>query len=173
MQQEIPLDNNALLPKRVGPRPSTTDCAPHSQIDQLPDLATRQQLSQMLVEEFAALPHVSTGSSRRAPYGSVGFYLDSAVATTDCQCFLLGNEFAHVHLLDDGSLHAILSEPLKTAAIEAGWAEHHPMAGQPTVSPDTVMIYTPRSKEEVRVVISLIRKSWKNAHQSSEGPRAS
>lgn len=153
------------LPKRAGSRPTTTNHAPHSQTNQLPDMPTRQRLSHILIDALSTLPDVTKGGSRRAPYGSVGFYVDSCAAKNNERCFLLGHEFAHVHLLDDGSLHAILAEPLRTQAIDAGWAEPHPFAGQPTVSPDTVMIYTPRSEEEAEIIIALTQQSWKNAHQ--------
>lgn len=153
------------LPLRPGSRPHTTSCAPHSQIDQLPQPAEAAALSAALVAAISALPHVYTGGSMRAPPGTVGLYMDRAHACASDRSFLLGNEFAHVHAEDDGSLHAILPEPLRTAAIEAGWAEPHPLAGRPTVSPDTVMIYAPRSNQEVEVIASLVVSSWQNSRQ--------
>lgn len=73
------------------------------------------------------------------------------------------------HLSDDGSLHAILPEPLRGLAMEKGWAEPHPLAGQPTVSPDTVMIYAPRDEAEADIVARLIRCSWDNARRPAPG----
>ncbi|QIB64842.1 luciferase domain-containing protein [Kineobactrum salinum] len=157
-------DANA-LPVRPGDRPRTTPCAPHSQIDQLPPPAEAAALSAALVAEISALPHVYTGGSMRAPPGTVGLYMEGTHACGSDRAFLLNNEFAHVHVEDDGSLHAILPEPLRTAAIEAGWAEPHPLAGRPTVSPDTVMIYAPRNNKEVEVIASLVVSSWHNARQ--------
>lgn len=151
-----------LTPRR-GPRPCTTPHAPHSQVDQIMPRAERVALSRMLIEALAPLDGVRLGSSRRAPPGTIGLHLDPGCACDSARAFLLGHEFAHVHLEDDGSLHAILPEPLRGKAMTAGWAEPHPLAGQPTVSPDTVMIYAPRDAEEAATVAGLVRGSWENA----------
>lgn len=118
-----------------------------------------------MLAALSDLAHVHRGESRRAPPGSVGLYLDPSHACGDERAFLLTTEFAHVHAMDDGSLHAILPEPLRTQAIEAGWSESHPLAGAPTVSPDTVMIYAPRDADEVAIVADLVRASWRNAQK--------
>lgn len=152
------------LSARDGPRPRTTPHAPHSQIDQIP--ADRRQLGQLLLTALAALPGVETGGSRRAPPGTVGLYLRDGQPTERPRAFLLGHEFAHVHLEDDGSLHTVLPDPLRREAIAKGWAEPHPLAGYPTVSPDTVMIYAPRNQEEVSMVAWLVRKAHAYASDS-------
>ncbi|MBL8649039.1 MAG: hypothetical protein JNL35_01380 [Sphingopyxis sp.] len=149
------------LPPRAGVRPRTIPCAPHSQLDQI--VPGARTLAGQLIERLAMLDHVKLGHSLRAPPGSVGFYLDPAVRCANGNAFLLGDEFAHVHLEDDCSLHVILPEPLRGAAIAAGWAEAHPLAGQPTVSPDTVMLYAPRDAGEVDVLAALVEASWTNA----------
>ena len=150
------------LPPRAGPRPRTTPCTPHSQVDQIP--AERLVLSRWLLGELSVLDDVELGGSRRAPPGTIGIHLRAGCRRADERRFLLGREFAHIHVEDDGSLHAILPEPLRTEAIDAGWAEPHPLAGAPTVSADTVMIYAPRDATEVGVVADLVRRSWENAH---------
>lgn len=151
-----------LAPRR-GPRPKTLPCAPHSQLEQIMPAEARRDLSRMLIERLAGEPHVRLGWSMRAPPGTIGLFLEPGHGCGDARAFLLGDEFAHIHVEDDGSLHAILPEPLRTRAIEAGWAEPHPLAGQPTVSPDTVMIYAPRDEEEVDIVAGLVRRSRLNA----------
>lgn len=159
----MPSQPEPAVPVRAGPRPRTTPCAPHSQVDQLPPPATRRALSRALLERLGGLAGVALGGSRRAPPGTVGLYLDREHACGSERAFLLGLEFAHVHVDDDGSLHAILPEPLRAAAIDAGWAEAHPMAGLPTVSLDTVMIYAPRDAGEVETIAALVERSWANA----------
>lgn len=151
------------LPPRQGTRPRTTPHAPHSQIDQLPPRDERLRLSAMLIDELDGLSHVQKGWSMRAPRGTVGLFIEKDHCCADERAFLLGNEFAHVHVEDDGSLHAILPEPLRSDAIDKGWAEPHPLAGQPTVSPDTVMVYAPRDPKEVLQIAALVRASWLNA----------
>ena len=152
------------VPQRAGPRPRTDLRAPHTQLDQLVPPAERHAMSRTLISMLADLGDVVLGGSNRAPPGTSGLHLKPACAGGDPRAFLLGTEFAHVHVEDDASLHAILPEPLRTAAMEAGWAEPHPFAGQPTVSPDTVMIYAPRDEAECAIVADLVRASWRNAH---------
>lgn len=151
------------IPPRAGPRPRTIPRAPHSQIDQLTTPVLRRELSELLVQAVATMDAVRLGPSMRAPPGTIGFHLAPGHPRGDDRCFLLGQEFAHVHVEDDGSLHAILPEPLRSDAIAAGWAEPHPLAGQPTVSPDTVMLYAPRDRDEAEIIIDLLRQSLANA----------
>lgn len=152
------------VPARPGPRPRTDLRAPHTQLDQLAPPGERNARSRRVLDLLADLAGTVLGGSNRAPPGSIGLHLRGECARADGRAFLLGTEFAHIHAEDDGSLHAILPEPLRTAAIAAGWAEPHPFAGQPTVSPDTVMIYAPRDDTECAVVADLVRASWRNAH---------
>ena len=152
------------VPDRAGQRPRTDLRAPHTQLDQLASAGERHALSRRILDLLADLDGTFHGGSNRAPPGSVGLHLRGDCASANGRAFLLGTEFAHIHVEDDGSLHAILPEPLRTAAMEAGWAEPHPFAGQPTVSPDTVMIYAPRDDAECGVVADLVRASWRNAH---------
>lgn len=155
------------VPARAGPRPRTDPRAPHTQLDQLAPPGERQALSRHLIGLLADLDGVVLGGSNRAPPGTVGLHLRPPCACGDSRAFLLGTEFAHIHVEDDASLHAILPEPLRSQAIAAGWAEPHPFAGQPTVSPDTVMIYAPRDDGECATVAGLVRASWRNAHATS------
>lgn len=149
------------LPRRVGPVPRVTGFAPQVQLDQL-----TPSLRAELVERMRELPGVHLAPSRRAPKGSVGAHLDTAACCGDAQAFLIDCEFAHVHAGEDGSMHLVLPEPMRTQAIEAGWATPHPLAGQPTVSPGTLMVYAPRDPAELDVVSALVRAAWRNATQT-------
>jgi len=149
----------APLPRRPGPRPRTSAHNPHSQLDQFP----QRPLGRPLLERGASWAGVVLGPSRRAPPGTVGLHLRPGEGGGGADAFLLEREFAHVHPSADGSLHAILPQPLRDEAVAAGWAELHPMAGMPTVSPDTVMLYGPRDAAELAVVLRLVRASWRNA----------
>ena len=151
------------LPRRAGPRPRTDLRAPHTQIDQLTTQPERDRLSRRLLDLLGDLDGVAMGGSYRAPPGTVGLHLTPYRACENPNAFLLGHEFAHIHVRDDASLHAILPEPLRGRAIRTGWAEPHPFAGQPSVSPDTVMIYAPRDDAECAVIANLVRASWRNA----------
>lgn len=151
------------LPERAGPRPRTSETTPHSQLDQQP----AHPLSAALIAMAGALPGVVTGPSRRAPPGTVGFHLTREAARGPAEAFLIDREFAHVHPGPDHSLHLILPEPIRSHAIVAGWAEAHPLAGLPTVSPLTTMAYAPRDAAELAVVETLLRAAW--AHAAGRG----
>ena len=145
----------ASLPVREGARPLTTDVAPQSQLDQIPDAPTHEAMCALL----AAWPNVIKRASMRAPGGTLGLFLPDEEARGPPEAFLLGTEFAHLHPLPDGSLHMVLPPAVGRTAIEKGWGIAHPMAGMPTVSPCALMIFAPRDAAERAVVASLIRSA--------------
>ncbi len=57
-------------------------------------------------------------------------------------------------------MHLTLPPAIRELAIAQEWAEPHPLAGRPTVSPYVVMVYAPRSIEEADVVYQLLQESW-------------
>ena len=73
---------------------------------------------------------------------------------------MIGREFAHIHPMPDGSLHAALPPELAEEAIEKGWAEQHPVARMGHISPNVVMIYAPRNAEEIEIVAGLVEESY-------------
>lgn len=145
------------LPQRAGPRPTVTTTNPQTQLDQQP----RAPLSAALIDHAAGLSGVRLAASRRAPPGTTGFHLDGGRGPA--RAFMLGTEFAHVHPGPDNSLHMTLPPALRDAAITAGWAEPHPMAGLPTVSADLVMVYAPRDAAELTVATQLVTAAWRYA----------
>jgi hypothetical protein len=72
---------------------------------------------------------------------------------------MVGAEFAHLHPGADQSLHAMLPPELVEAAVEAGWAEPHPVARLGLIPPTAVMLYAPRDDAEREVVEALVRAS--------------
>jgi hypothetical protein len=68
-------------------------------------------------------------------------------------------EFAHLHPGADQSLHAMLPPGLVDVAIEAGWAELHPVARLGLIPPTAVMLYAPRDDAEREVMEALVRAS--------------
>jgi hypothetical protein len=45
------------------------------------------------------------------------------------------------------------------AAVDAGWAEPHPMALRGAIPPTAVMLYAPRDESELDVIEGLVRSS--------------
>lgn len=139
------------IPKRSGPRPLTNKNMPHSQIgvQPVPDVNAE------LFRRAFALPDVTNQPTVISIPGARALWLDESLSLA--QPVMAGREFAHIH--PDGSLHTSLPPERAREAIEAGWAEPHPMAlylGKEGM----VMLYTPRTMEELDVIFQLIVDSY-------------
>lgn len=142
------------LPQRDGPRPETTDGVPHVQIGISPDL----EISEALLLEVSKLPGVEIRPSIVSLRGSKGFWLNESLALEHPEVIVSGREFAHMH--PDGSLHASLAPMRAEQAVMAGWATPHPWANKRDGWEGLVMLYTPKSTEESKVVFQLILDSY-------------
>jgi hypothetical protein len=140
------------LPSRQGPAPQTTQHNPQQQTDQIPG----QSEYMAFREQIANWPAVIKAPSMRAPHGTIGLFLAKEDAKGPPEAFLLATEFAHLHPLPDGSLHMVLPPDAHAAAVMAGWGISHPMAGMPSVSPQTILIYAPRNADERDIVTKLV-----------------
>lgn len=141
------------VPKRRGPRPLTHKGMPHAQIDAqpVPDVN-----AEMFRRAFS-LPNVTNRPTVISVPGARALWLDDSVPLAHPEAIAAGREFAHIH--PDGSLHASLSPERAREAIEAGWAEPHPMALY-MGNEGMVMLYTPRTMEELDVIFQLIVDSY-------------
>ena len=144
------------LPIRNGGQPRVYPGPPQHQLDQLPTedewRATR--------EMFSAWQTADQSVSRRAAPGTLGLFIpESDDKASSSEAFLLGNEFAHHHPKGDGGLHLVLPPAWHAATIKKGWAVPHTLAGQPTVSRLTLLIFAPRDADERDVVRRLIEVS--------------
>ena len=92
------------LPERAGKRPSTTPTNPHTQLDQNPE----ELLVRMLAQRVFALPDVEERPSAISVPGARALWLRDEVPAGPQEAFMIGREFAHIHPLPDGSLHAAL-----------------------------------------------------------------
>jgi hypothetical protein len=144
------------LRTRAGDRPRTTPTNPHTQLDQQP---TDLRWVSELADRVFALPGVLDEPSRISVPGARALILKPGEPTGPPEAFLIEREFAHLHPSPDHSLHAML--PLETAreAIDAGWAEPHPVALQGLIPRTAVMLYAPRDEEELDFIESLVRAS--------------
>ncbi len=62
-----------------------------------------------------------------------------------------------------GSMHAMLPSAEVDALLAIGWGEPHPMARRGLIAATAVMIYAPRSAEEVETAIQVIEVSYRFA----------
>lgn len=150
----------APLPPRKGSRPATTPTNPHTQLDQQPtDAAIREQLAQRVF----ALPDVVERPTRISVPGARALWLRDDVAAGPREAFMIEREFAHLHPGGDQSLHLTLPPDLAETAIDAGWAELHPVARLGLIPATTVMVYAPRDDGELEVVYGLVLASYRYA----------
>ena len=147
------------LPERAGKRPNTTPTNPHTQLDQNPQGPVVQELAQRIF----ALPDVEERPSAISVPGARALWLRDEVPAGPQEAFMIGREFAHIHPLPDGSLHAALPPELAEEAIEKGWAEQHPVARMGYIPPNVVMIYAARNAGEIEIVAGLVTESYRYA----------
>jgi hypothetical protein len=151
------------LPTRRGARPRTTATNPHTQLDQQPvDAALVEELARRLF----ALPGVIEQQSLISVPGARALTLAPGTPAGPPEVFMIEREFAHLHPAPDHSLHAMLPPDLAQAAIDAGWAELHPVARMGLLPPTAVMLYAPRDEDELAVVQQLIEASHRFARST-------
>ena len=143
------------LPERSGSRPRTTPTNPHMQLDQLP---AGRRIDELAARLFA-LPGVREQPSAISVPGARALWLDPDDARGPLEAFLVGREFAHLHPPPEGSLHAALPPDVASEAIDRGWAEIHPVARLGLIPGNVVMLYAPRDKAEMEVVLDLVRSA--------------
>lgn len=150
------------LPRRPGPRPRTHKAPPHTQLDAEPV----PELIIELASRCFALPHVTEVPSRISVPGA-----RALVATSDAPFdrtkAIIGREFAHIH--PDGSMHVLLSAELAAEAIDAGWAEPHPMAA--AYESGFVLVYTPRDTQELDVIWHIVQAVHSHVMTASDDVR--
>ena len=148
--------NERVLTKRSGSRPRTTSTNPHSQLEQNP----RREVVDELARKIFVLPNVEERPSAISVPGARALWLREDVPAGPQEAFLIEREFAHIHPMPDGSLHAALPPEIAQEAVEKGWAEQHPAARMPQ---NVVMVYAPRDAEELEVVAALVEEAYRYA----------
>ncbi len=151
------------LPKREGVRPRTTPTNPHTQLDQQPG---DSRWTEELARRVFALPGVIEEPSGISVPGARALVLAPGEPVGPPEAFLIAREFAHVHPDPDHSLHAMLPTDLVAEAVEAGWAEPHPVALQGLIPSTAVMLYASRDQTELDVIEELVRASHAFARPS-------
>ncbi|KAK0392605.1 hypothetical protein NLU13_2100 [Sarocladium strictum] len=161
----------ATLPERNDPRPTTAGIAPHRQITQYGSTQCFQALTRAL-QAFASM-NPSEFETRVSALEKHGLALFSRKPTRQNR---FQGEICHVHDTDH-SLHLFLHPDDVKVVLEQGWGERHPMAWEwgpwkPAVGPFFVMIYAPRSENELRIVAKIIEAaawnmSGRTVHLSS------
>ncbi len=144
------------LPKREGERPLTRKGMPHQQLTQNPST----KVYNLLAEKIFSLPYVEEDLSIVSVPGARALVLDPAAAHGPREAFIFDStEFAHLHPPYDSSLHLSLPKPWVEEVLEKGWGEPHPLAGN-TIQDNYVMVYAPRTEEEVDIIHEIVLLSY-------------
>jgi hypothetical protein len=151
--------NERILPTRRGHRPKTTPTNPHTQLEQNPE----HDVVDELARRAFALPDVEERPSAISVPGARALWLREDVPAGPKEAFMVGREFAHIHPMPDGSLHATLPPEVAQEAMKRGWAEQHPVARMGYIPHNVVMIYAPRDAEEIEVVAGLVAEAYRYA----------
>jgi hypothetical protein len=152
----LSINNPEDLPVRNGARPRVHPGPPQHQLDQLPTEEEWQATRKI----FNAWQTADHGASLRATPGTLGLFIrENDHKASSAEAFLLGNEFAHHHPKGDGGLHLVLPPAWHASAIKKGWAVPHTLAGQPSVSRWTLLIFAPRDANERNVIRRLVEAS--------------
>lgn len=142
-------DRSAALPHRVGPRPPTMQGMPHTQVGVRPVPEVHAEL----FRRCFSLPGVENRPTIVSVPGARALWLDESVTHVRPGLIVAGREFTHIH--PDGSMHLTLPPERARDAIDAGWAELHPIARQIGLE-GMVLVYTPRTFDELEVLWSLV-----------------
>lgn len=155
----------APIARRNGPKPATSLGMPHQQLDQQPEDSSPRDA---LARRVFALPGVLEQRSGVSVPGARALVLDATAARGPDTSFMVGREFAHLHPSPDESLHIVLPRDLAAAAIDAGWAEPHPLAARMHGPSIAVMVFAPRNDDEVALVAGLVEASYRSAIGAEE-----
>ena len=153
---------SAGLPARKGERPKTVSGPLHVQCGGHGDPKYLMELLNDVLDwayiEPVPMPYLD----------KVPIRLQGIAASDDAAAFISDTEFAQVLL---AAPTIILVLPLVCAhwAIVKGWAEPHYLQSLGLMPAGTVIVYTPRDREELEVCRSLFRESYHFACQSLRG----
>ncbi len=147
------------LPTRSGDKPKTNYALPHEQLDQNPP----SEIYQALKDRAFDFPFVERRPSIISVPGAEALWLQEEGGHGCAEAFMRGNEFAHVHPPYDGSMHMMLPEDLVSEVLEQGWGESHPLVPTGQAPQTLVMIFGPRNKMDLEVIMSLIGESYRFA----------
>jgi hypothetical protein len=143
------------FPLRRGSRPKTMPGPLHIQCSGHGD----PQYLEQLVADVLSWPHIEPAPSLGDSRKTIPIRLEEMAATSDPSAFMSAREFARV-LLAAPTIYLAL--PLVAAhwAIVRGWAEPHYLRSFGLMPAGAVVVYTPKSSEELAVCYSLFAAAY-------------
>ncbi|KIL83660.1 hypothetical protein FAVG1_13118 [Fusarium avenaceum] len=127
-------------------------------------------MHQELEEGFSSIVEANTGLVHFKPSAHEGhtdaiFLNDDRKKNAIVQEML--GEITHIHATGDHSVHVILAPVDCKTVIESGWGQRHPLDGVGlaqlvfgwTIPKQYILLYAPRNKDEIRVVMDIVKAS--------------
>ena len=149
------------LSPREGVKPKTTNSIPHSQIDQ----HGSDEIVQQLHEFCFSLPGVQNEQSAISVPGARALVMHHAHECNH-KAFMIGREFAHIHPHpDNGSMHLNLSSEDAREVVRKGWGEDHFLVTQGQFPHGLIMVFSPRSDNELDAVKTIVKRSYEYAKE--------
>lgn len=155
------------LAPRQGQRPTTSTEGPQRQLDQ----HASPELWGLLVAGALRFPHVIEGHSQVSPAATRALLFDDLREPLADSTSLAPRpplEPAHIHGVTDTSSHLCLPPARAVEVCDLGWAEPHQYADHPT----EVMLYAPRHRDELAIVLTLLQESLSFARDPETGQPA-
>jgi hypothetical protein len=143
------------LPVRKGARPKTIIGSLHVQCSGQGDPKYLKQL----LNDILSWPYVEPTSRSSSHLDRVSIRLQGIAATDDFSAFISGTEFARV-LLEPPTIILVLPLVCAHWAIVKGWAEPHYLQSSGLMPAGTVILYTPKNREELEVCYALFFESY-------------
>jgi len=145
------------LPVRKGPRPKTIVGPLHIQCSSHGDSKHLNEL----VKDVLTWPYIESILSFVNRH-IVRVRLEEEAASSDSTTFISDREFARF-LLAAPTIYLALPLPLAQRAIARRWAEPHYLQSFGLMPAGTVLVYTPKNREELAVCYSLFSEAYHSA----------
>ncbi|GAD91685.1 conserved hypothetical protein [Paecilomyces variotii No. 5] len=146
---------------RLGPHP-----LPQRQLDQLTDEGCKELLKSEFNKLVAANPSIIQFRPSLHEGHTRSIFLADDVPGAPVAKEML-REVSHIHATGDYSVHVVLAPQDCKKVIESGWGQRHPLDGVKfakyvfgwTIPKEYVLLYAPRTEEEVRILMQVVRAS--------------
>lgn len=156
--------NELELSDREDSAPLTTATSPHRQLSQ----NGAYHIHRKLMLWTYTISFVEIKPSIISKSGAPGLFLSEKVKLINPHA-LIEREFGHIHPYPDGSLHLFLPMTDAKEIVVKGWGEFHPLAFLKEIPSNFIMLYSPRSEDELSLVKEIILRSYSFAATSVNG----
>jgi hypothetical protein len=143
------------LPRRTGPTPQTSIEGPQSQLTENSSPELWGRLIHLAITEHNVIEGISSVSLRSSRAIFFRDLHETKVPWTSLAPAGKQLEPVHIHGVHDTSIHLCLPTDRAQELVALGWGVMRPHSDFDT----EILVYGPRDKEELRIVLGFIRES--------------